>query len=151
MAPTSCTRLITLLSVLLPLACGDPLSPSDVAGTYALQRVAGDTLPAVLYTNDNVTVRVFADTLRFTVDHRGALITVRESEPLAGGPSTGPVHWETPFTFRIVEDRIEVGFECPINANCVAPPHLVLRRTPTGLRADFALGARLPLSYERVS
>jgi hypothetical protein len=150
MAAKLSTRLITLLSILLPLACGDALGPGDIAGTYALRRVAGDTLPAVLYTTGTVTVRVFADTLRFALDHRGAQITVRESDPVAGGPSGGPVHWESLFTFRIVEGRIEVGYDCPPGADCVAPPHLVLRPIPNGLQADFALGGRLPLIYERV-
>jgi hypothetical protein len=151
MATLRSTRFTILLCATVPLACGEPLSPRDIAGTYALQRVAGDSLPALLYTNEYVTVHVFADTLLFGPDRRGTLITVRESEPLAGGPSTGPLRGESTFGFRVVEGQIEVTFDCPPNANCAPPPHLVLRRSPAGLQADFALGARTPLSYARLA
>jgi hypothetical protein len=144
------SRLIILCAA-LAVACGEPLSPRDVAGTYALQRVAGDALPALLYTNGAVNVRVFADTLQFLSDGHGTLITVRESEPVSGGPSSGPLRRENAFGFRITAARIEVGFECPPNADCVAPPHLILQRTGDGLEAVFALGARIPLTYTRVA
>ena len=145
------SRVMVLLSAVLALACGEALGPGDIAGTYALQRVAGDPLPAVLYTTQTVVVRVFADTLRFTADRRGISTTVRESEPVTGGPATEPRRGETGFSFRVADGRIEVAFDCPINANCVAPPHLVLKRTDAGLRADFALVARTPLLYARVA
>ncbi len=150
MAADRRSRLMILCAALL-VACGEPLSPSDVAGTYALQRVAGDTLPALLYTAGSVNVRVLADTLQFLSDRHGTQITVRESEPVSGEPSTGPLRWTSAFVFGITGGRIEVGFECPPNANCVAPPHLVLRPTGDGLEASFALGARIPLTYTRVA
>jgi hypothetical protein len=146
-----CTRLLTLLCAALPLACGEPLSPSKIAGAYALQRVAGDSLPALLYTNENVTVRVFAETLSFTPDGRGTVITVRESQPLIGGPSTGPTRGEIAFGFQVVEGRIQIAFDCPPNANCAAPPHVLARWTGNGLQALYALGARIPQVYTHVA
>src|SRR5258705_6670210 len=91
-------RSIGLSCIVVLAACGSPFGPNDVAGTYALRRVAGDSLPTVLYENQYVSVRVFADTLRFTADQRGALVTIREITPLNGDPSTGPQPWETAFS-----------------------------------------------------
>jgi len=146
------SRLI-ILGAALAVACGEPLSPRAVAGTYALQRVAGDALPALLYANGSVNVRVFADTLQFLPDGHGTLITVRESDPVSGGPSSGPLRSESAFGFRITAGRIEVGFECPPHVGCVAVagPQLVLRRIGDGLEAVFAQGARIPLTYTRVA
>jgi hypothetical protein len=144
-------RLKLLLVSALPLACAEPLSPNGVAGAYALQQVAGDALPTLLYTNEYVTVRILADTLRLTADGRGTVNTVRESEPLTGGPTTGPHHAHWAFGFRVVGDRIEIAFDCPINANCAPPPHIVARTTAEGLRVDSALGARVPQIYTRLS
>jgi hypothetical protein len=142
---------MTLLGVVLALGCGEPLSPNDVAGTYVLRRVAGDSLPAVLYTTETWRIRIFADTLHFTSDGRGTIVTVRELEPLTGGPSPGPRRGQNGFGFRVIGNRIEVDFDCPPNANCTPPPDLVLRRTADGLRADVAQGARTPLMYARVA
>ncbi len=142
---------MTLLGITLALGCGEPLSPNDVAGTYALRRVAGDSLPAVLYATENWRIRIFADTLRFTSDGRGTITTVRELEPLTGEPSPGPRRGENGFGFRVIDGRIEVAFDCPPSANCTPPPDLVLRRTADGLRADVAQGARTPLVYARLA
>ncbi len=150
MARRRLARKITLIALALPLACGEPLAPGDVVGTYALHNVAGDALPTVLYTNEFLTVRVLADTLRFTLDGRGSINTLRENDPRARDGPTQIDRWQTEFSYRVIEDRIEVAFDCPPNASCIKPPHLVLRETSTGLRADFALGARIPLFYRQV-
>lgn len=141
-------RTIALLCAASPLACGAPLAPGDIVGTYALHNVAGDALPTVLYRNEFQSVS--SPTLRFTLDGRGSIHTFRENEPRAGDGPTHRDSWETAFSYRVIEDRIEVAFDCPPLANCVEPPHLVLRETRSGLRADFALGARLPLFYRQV-
>ena len=136
---------LTILGVALAVACGDPLSPRDVAGTYVLQQVAGESLPTLLYQN----VLVFADTLRFASSGRGTLVTV--TEPTSGPLSAGPSRSEQPFAFRISRGRIELSFvfECGPNANCVAPPHMILSRTADGLHAESVL-TRSPLTYRRV-
>ena len=144
-------RLVTLFVAGLSLACGEPLSPRDVAGTYALQRVAGNSLPTIQYANGDVVVRVFAETLSFTPDGRGEDVTVRQSETVTGGLVTGPERRETAFGFRVVQGRIEIAFDCPPAADCVAPPHIVARPTPNGLEVQYAPGARVPLIYARLA
>jgi hypothetical protein len=142
-------KLVIVLAALLAQGCGESLNPSDVLGIYVLQQVANDPLPAVLHSNDDVTVRVFAETLYFASTARGTFSTVREAEPATGEPPSS-ANFKTGFGFQTIDDGIEVGFDCPINANCVAPPHLVLRWISDGLRADFALSARTPLIYARL-
>ena len=142
--------LLSLVCATLALGCGEPLSPTDVAGTYALQRVAGDPLPTVLFGTDNWRIHVFAETLRFTSDRRGTIVTVRELESLVGWPSLGPMRGDNGLGFRIIDGRIEVAFDCPPSGNCTPPPDLVMRRTAGGLRADSAAEARTPLLYARV-
>ena len=141
-------RLGILPCVVLTFACGESLGPGDIAGTYVLQRVANDPLPAVLYAVNGRSVRVIAETLQFTPDLRGRLSTNREIE--SPGAAVEPAGWATAFTFRLISDRIEVAFPCPPNANCLPPPHLVLRQTADGVLADFAMGARTPLVYARL-
>jgi len=142
----SAMRLMPLFVAGLPLACGEPLRPRDVVGSYALQSVAGDSLPTVLYANGDVTVRVLAETLSFTPDGRGEAITVSESQA-----TTGPQRSETAFGFRIVEGRIEIAFDCPPGADCVAPPHIVAHHTPIGLEVQYALGGRVPQIFTRAA
>lgn len=141
-------RGLIFLVTLSSLACESSLSPDAVAGTYVLRRVQGDPLPAVLYTTDHSRVRVLSDTLVFRADGEGTRATILEFEPLnSDGPNQSSA-MATTFGFRIVGTSIEVGFYCPPNANCVAPPHLVLRPTPNGLIAVAAFSARTPLTYE---
>jgi hypothetical protein len=138
------------LPLLATVACSEPLRPGDVAGVYALQRVGGEPLPTVLYANDYARVHVLADTLRFSADGSGLRTSVLTVEPLKAtlAPSGGePTHRS--FYFRIVGGRIEIGLDCPPNANCVAPPHLVGLRTHNGLRVS-EFGGNAPLLYARI-
>ena len=143
---------VALLLGAAALGCGDPLRPADVAGAYALVRVESEALPAVLYSNEYVRVRVLADTLRLNADGSGTRIGLRDVEPLQQGVApAGETRVEGEFRFWTANGRVEVDFICPPNANCVAPPHLVARPVPGGLRVDFDLGARVPLFYARVA
>jgi hypothetical protein len=144
-------RVVTLFVAGLSLACREPVSPSDVAGAYALERVAGNSLPTIQYANGYVVVRVFAETLSFTPDGRGKDVTVQQDETVSGGLVTGPERRETAFGFRVVDGRIEIAFDCPPGADCVAPPHIVAQPTPTGLDVQYALGARVPQMYARLA
>src|SRR6266446_9167023 len=70
---------------------------------------------------------------------------------LTGGLVTGPERNETAFGFRVVQGRIEIAFDCPPGADCVAPPHIVARPTPNGLEVQYALGARVPQIFARLA
>jgi hypothetical protein len=133
------------------LACQDSLAPTDVAGTYVLQSVATEPLPAEIYRNDYVTIRVIADTLRLRPDGTGTMSGVQVAEPRQEGmaPAT-PAWWTGQLRFRIVEGDVEVTMICPPDANCVPGPHLTARRLDSGLRVDYALGGRVPRVYARI-
>ena len=95
-------RLMTLFVAGLSLACGEPLSPRDVAGAYALQRVAGNSLPTIQYANGYVVVRVFAETLSFSPDGRGEDVTAQQNETVTGGLVTSRERRETAFGYRVM-------------------------------------------------
>lgn len=138
-------RGLIFLLALPSLACESSLSPDAVAGTYVLRSIEGDSLPAVLYTTDQSRVWVLSDTLVFRADAQGTRASLLEIEPLnSEGPNEPSARAES-FSFRIVGTWIEVNL-CPPDANCVAPPHLVLRWTDSGLIS--AWGAPT-LTYER--
>ena len=70
---------------------------------------------------------------------------------MTGGLATGPLRSETAFGFRVGEGHIEIAFECPPGADCVAPPHIVAQPTPNGLDVQYALGARVPQILARLA
>lgn len=150
-APRFTHRAAWPLTAALALACGDSLAPADVAGNYALQQIAGDPLPALGFANEELVVRVFADTLRVGADGRGTLVRVDEVEFPSDGTQVPPRRSEISFSFRTVDDRVEIAFDCPINANCAPPPHRIARRIGGGLRVDYAPGTRVPMIYARVA
>ena len=107
-------------------------------------------MPAHLYANEHVSIRVLTETIHFDANGRGSLETAREVQNFAGGPAES-ITGDWAFGYKIVDQHIEVAFDCPDNALCVAPPHIVLRPTSDGLRAIAALGARTPLTFSRLS
>lgn len=139
-----------LLTATFALACVDTLSPAGVAGVYALRNVLGESLPAVSSASSEVTVRVFADTLRLRANGSGRAISVIDIETHVDGIRSGITRNEGTLRYRTTGGRIEVTFDCPINASCVALPRLVLRPTGLGLRAEYAIGARVPRLYARI-
>ena len=132
------------------LSCSDDLEPSALPGTYALERVAGDPSPAVVYVSEDVTIRRLADTLRLGVGGVGTR-TVLVHITTAGDPQPdNPTRGEGDFRFKIVRGVIEISHDCPPNANCAPPPHMVGRLSGNGLTIHHALGERVPQVYSQV-
>lgn len=133
------------------LGCDSPLGPDDVSGTYTLERIAGDPLPAVTFENESVVVRVLADTLRLDGGGGGTAVSVRAIVVKSSGVGHGPARVTSELRYRVVGGRVEVHYVCPPNALCAAGPHLIARRTADGLVVDQALEERAPQRYVRVS
>ena len=146
-------RRAAAIVLLLPIVgCDSPLSPTDLAGTYVLQRIAANPLPAELYRNEDVAVRVIADTIRLRADGTASTAGATELEWLRdGAASREQSSSESAAHFRIVDGRIEITWICPINANCAEGPHLIARRDGDGLRVEHVLGANGPLFYTRIA
>ena len=143
-APGQAVVIVLLLGA---SGCDDPLAPAEVAGTYALQSIAGEPLPALLIDYPHYRLRVDEDELRLNADGTGRRITAGVGERLDVQDGPEPVVWDTDLRFRIVGQRIEIEEVCPPNATCLPPPHLIARPVPGGLRVEVTYGDRNPLSY----
>ncbi len=150
----SARRFPTLILVAvasLGLACRDGLGPSDVAGTYVLERVGGAPLPAEVFRDRVSYMRVTADTLRLRDDGTGRYTSVRVIQPLGDGlPAEIPTQLDSDLAFEIVGMRIDITFHCPPNANCIPGPHLIAHRNDGGLIIGTSMVADAPLRSRRV-
>jgi hypothetical protein len=144
---------LLMLSIITPLVsgCRDGLGPSDVAGTYVLERVGGAPLPAEVFRDRQSMMQVLADTLRLRDDGTGHYASIRAIHLLGGSLASDiPTRLDSDLQFEIVGTRIDIAFACPENANCIAGPHLVAHQHDGGLIIGTSLVADAPLRYRRV-
>jgi hypothetical protein len=145
--------IIVTLFAGLAIGCRDSLGPKPVADTFALQRVAGDPLPTVLYDNGLIATRVISDTIRLQNDGTGTISGVRETAPLQPGiTAEPPTHRTTDIHYQVDGGRIQITYDCPPGALCVPPPHLIADLTENGLQVRWGprMDGRNPLLYTRV-
>lgn len=146
------TRVVAAVALMVAVACENALAPSDVVGTYALRAVGKSALPTELYRNEYVIVRVFADTLHLRSDGTATIASVRSTDPLQPGiDPTPPTLIASPAHYRLHDNRIEVAFDCPPNADCIPGPHLVAIPVKDGLEVDQVLTGHVLLAYTRVA
>ena len=138
--------LFALSPLVFSLSCGDPTGPLDRDGYYALVTVDGDPLPAQVFQNESVRVTSVSETLRFRPDGTGTRVSEELVEQPAGA-TPEQMHFDTPFHYIVANGRVQIGFDCPPNASCVAPPHMIGRMTGAGISFDYVLGARTPQEY----
>jgi hypothetical protein len=142
-------RSLAIASVLLVagMACDDPLSPEDVAGSYVLSSVRGDSPPAVLWENDDMRMRLLTATLRLNADGTGTEIWVYEFTNALG---TRAESWEERFQFEVHDRRLEGFYICPPSSLClgvVRPIRGVF--TLRGLRLDVSKQGETAIEYVR--
>ena len=107
-------------SLVLLAGCDDPLAPGDVAGTYVLETVDGDALPAAIAAGPQERV-VVSVVIELSDDETGE---VSHFEVIDGIGYSSVVS----IAYEIAGDEGFVAeFPCPPNALCTAPPHLVGR------------------------
>jgi hypothetical protein len=72
--------------------------------------------------------------------------------PVQGGTGDGPVHIETALHYRVLGTQIQMDFDCPDVATCIAGPHLIANRLGTNLTATWGpmMLGRSPLIYAEV-
>ena len=107
-------------SLVLVAGCDDPLAPGDVAGTYVLETVDGDALPAAIAAGPQERV-IVSVVIELSDDGTGDVTHVERIDGVVYS-SVMSVEYEI---------RRDEGFvaelPCPPNALCTAPPHLVGR------------------------
>src|SRR3954469_5962851 len=115
---------LTLSAVFL--SCSSSTEPHSGTTTYVLTEVDGDPLPTVLFTNDVVQVTVLSDTIRLNADGTGTTSGLQRFVLLQpDGPPEGPQAITSPIHYRSTTHGLEIDFDCPANANCAPPPHLL--------------------------
>ena len=171
MSPLSSVLRRAPLLLAASIGCSDSTSPAGpvLPGTYVLRRIAGDALPAELYTTRaGVSVRVIADTLRFMNDGTGTHVQVASFDFAEAARGEGAFSW------NVDDGRLEITHTCMASAMIVsahlsavpeataslasrrctmAPgPHLVARRLDASRMAarDPYQVAREPQLYELV-
>lgn len=143
---------VLALSIALASGCSDSSGPVPASETFVLRQVEQDPLPTVMAQNEFFVIRVLSDTIRLAQDGTGTISGVRESVPLQGGTGDGPVHIETTLHYRVLGDQIQMDFDCPDLATCIAGPHLIANRSGTSLTATWGphMSGRSPLIYAEV-
>jgi hypothetical protein len=90
--------------------------------------------------------------LHLRSDGTATIATVRSTDPLKRGiDPTPPTLIATPAHYRVHNNRIEVPFDCPPNADCVQDPHLLAVPVGDGLQVDDLLAGHVPLAHARVA
>lgn len=130
------------------MACSDPVSPLDVAGTYLLESRDGARLPVLVYAGGGTDIYLRSETLVVRADGGGRMTQVHEYRSLAGDTET--ITSVRDISYHLVEERVEITVLCGPLENCTPPPHLVLHRSSRGLESMAAPGHEPTLSYVRV-
>lgn len=134
----------------ITVGCRESLSPAGIAGTYVLERVGDDPLPAEVFRDTHGIVSIVADTLRLRANGRGSFASVRIIDLVGVEAPRIPNRLESSLTFRVVGSRIEMEFICGPNALCAPGPHLTARQYARGLVVEASLVADAPLHYRRL-
>jgi len=122
--------------------CDSPFGPSDVAGTYVLERVGSSPVPAVIGDTEYGTFTILADTFRLERDGSGSEVQVlRVQRHEAGAPATTET-LRNPLGYSLTGGRgIEIGYSCgPPNTLCAllnSVPALSGHFTGDGLVIDY--------------
>lgn len=138
-------RGVTLVvATLLLTACFDDSMNGE---RFVLASIEGHVLPAVEADNGEDRWVVEAETLFFSTSGQGRR-TRRSRREEAGRVRSTTVKGSIDFTYELNGVDLSITHICPINANCVAGPHLIGQRIMGMLRVHQGMGAkRLLLEY----
>lgn len=126
---------LALVAAVVAGGCNDSdaVSPATLAGTYVLERINGDVLPAVLYDDGTLRVVVLADTIRLGENDRGVQVV---DATLVFPDLEQTLRWETAFSYGVAGGQVAFSYDCPPGSECAPPPHRRGSRTPGGLLFD---------------
>jgi hypothetical protein len=109
-----------------------------VAGTYVLERINTEPLPAVYSDTDQAVVSILADTMRLGADKHGTE-TRRQRVQIKGSTATpGEMTLLLGLGYETDGDRLRMGYLCSPDPGtlCLStvPVSITAELTPTGLR-----------------
>lgn len=112
---------------------------------YVLESISGRPIPAPYSFNPDFNDRIHADTMAFASGGVGERRTQYDSYQ-------GTLRLDlVRFTYTRTGDRVEINFECPPGAVCIAPPHLAGTISTTGLTITESKITRLPMIFRLLS
>lgn len=114
----SCKKAFFLLAA-ATLACGEPLSPRSVSGTYVLVSINGEPLPyAVLQPIPEETITVLLGTVSLDIDGNAIAVERRRENPQNNPTETT---YSRASQYELNGRAISFGFpqRCPPNALCI--------------------------------
>jgi len=134
-------RLALALAVIL--GCKNDLSPLG-RDYYALQSVAGVSLPAPYAPNSEYNGLLVADSIAFRADGTGLRHSVYQDEN-----STVRHAEDIDFSWTRSGNDLAITFVCPGFASCIAGPHLVGTIDDVSIVITDSKVTRQPLIYQR--
>lgn len=144
-------RLVTTLggAAAFPLGCGDSVGPHTLAGRYELVRYEGNRLPAI--TNQSPSGTSYVVGQRFVIGADGTgTVSIAGKTVDAAHPQGDAYSYSHPFTYRVRDNRIEITYVCPPNADCIAGPHLTGERLSGGLALSPPTSSKPASLYTRI-
>jgi hypothetical protein len=123
MSPRPFVFALFLVAAASVASCTDPLAPRDIAGTYVLRTIRGDSLPTRLNAGSSNSPILLADTLLISSNGNGLWIDVYDFEPAAPGFPRDTVRFT--MQFRIVPEGGQLllveNFTCQPGFTCRDP------------------------------
>ncbi|MDF2771816.1 MAG: hypothetical protein K0S86_1310 [Geminicoccaceae bacterium] len=134
--------------VLAAQGCSDA-SGLDPVEMYRMEQFEGAPLPAVVFQDNAVSSTMLgAEALLLRGGQGRMTTTLRNVDPAT---PEGRVESHTfRFTYVVGGTRIEITYECPANADCIAGPHLTGERLPDRLALAPPTSSKLASIYRRV-
>lgn len=138
-------RFVPLLALVAIAGCENGVGPRLQGEVYSLESIAGISLPAPYAENPAFTQRIIWDSIAFGANGKGQRRTRYEGDPDPAKTYTVDVA----FSFTKAGDRIEIVFECPDGALCIAGPHLAGTISEIRMTITESRISRQPLVYGR--
>jgi hypothetical protein len=107
---------VFFVAIASTLACHDSTAPRTVSAQFVLNDIGGRALPTYLSATPGLTPTIVSNTLTLYKD--GTAKTTEHRVEWNGVENT--YTWQN--TYTITGNQIEFVYNCPPNADCIAPP-----------------------------
>ena len=129
--------------------CGDATGPGGLAGAYRLERYEGREIPAVVTQTNFGSVSIVGERILLGDDGNSVVFTtIREVNEVT--PQGNTLSYTRAFDYVVRDGRIEITYECPPLADCLAGPHTVGELVGGGLALGAPASSKPASIYSRV-